>query len=102
MKTFNIELNKKKITFKSINSIVFIVKIKQIQTHIPIQNSSIVTYLICEQSKYSQLLSIIEELGKNIKLIYTDNRISGEKLKIDIIKVIMLIKEYLMKTEMNS
>lgn len=80
MRTLNIELNKKNIIFKSINSIVFIVKIKQFQMHIPIQNSSIVTYFVT-QSKYSQLLSIIEELGKNIKLIYTGSRISREKLK---------------------
>lgn len=95
------ELNRRNITFETVDSIVSIAKMEQHQTYFPIQNPSIV-HSACEQSKYSQLLKVIEELGRNIKLTYAGSRISIERLKLGIIKARMLVKECLLETEINS
>ncbi|XP_076479599.1 uncharacterized protein LOC117155377 isoform X2 [Bombus vancouverensis nearcticus] len=95
------ELNRRNITFETVDSIVSIAKVEQHETYFPIQNPSIV-HSACEQSKYSQLLKVIEELGRNIKLTYAGSRISTERLKLGIIKARMLVKECLLETEINS
>ncbi|XP_017760614.1 PREDICTED: uncharacterized protein LOC108551098 [Eufriesea mexicana] len=102
MKKLEIELNRRNITFRTIDSIISVTKVKKFQTHFPMQNSSIVTHSICKENKYSQLLTVIEELGKDIKLTYAGSKISAERLKIGIIKARILIKECLMEAEMNS
>ncbi|CAD1478226.1 unnamed protein product, partial [Heterotrigona itama] len=92
VRLFKTELNRRDITFKTIDSIVATETMEQFQTYFPIQNSSIV-YSTCKQ--------IIKELGRDIKLTYADSKISIERLKLGIIKARMLIKECLMETEIN-
>lgn len=53
-------------------------------------------------TKYSQLLSIIQEIGKDIKLTYAGSRNSIEKLKTEIVQARLLIKDCLLETEGNS
>ncbi|KOX81278.1 Cyclin-dependent kinase 2-associated protein 2 [Melipona quadrifasciata] len=73
---------------------------EEFQTYFPIQNPLIVRSA-GKQSKYSQLLKVIKELGRDIKLTYAGSKISIERLKLAIIKARMLIKECLMETEIN-
>ena len=54
------------------------------------------------QSKYSQLLSVIQELGKDIKLSYSGSRTSAERLKLGIVQARMLVRDCLLETEVNS
>ena len=100
VRAFKTKLNRRDITFRTIDSIVSVAKMEQFQTYFPIQNPSIV-YSACKQSKYSQLLKVIKELGRNIKLTYAGSKISTERLKLGIIKARMLIKECIMETEIN-
>lgn len=51
------------------------------------------------QSKYSQLLAVIEELGKDIRPTYTGNKMSAERLKRSIIHARILVRECLIETE---
>lgn len=53
-------------------------------------------------SKYSQLLSVIQEIGKDIKLTYAGSRNSIEKLKTEIVQAKLLVKDCLLETELNS
>ncbi|KAF3425487.1 hypothetical protein E2986_01157 [Frieseomelitta varia] len=100
VRVFKTELNRKDITFKTIDSVVSVPAMEQFQTYFPIQNPSIV-YSACKQSKYSQLLKVIKELGRDVKLTYAGSKISIERLKLGIIKARMLIKECLMEIEIN-
>lgn len=54
------------------------------------------------QSKYSQLLAVIEELGKDIRPTYTGNKMSAERLKRSIIHARILVRECLLETERSS
>uniref|UniRef100_A0A915HT56 Cyclin-dependent kinase 2-associated protein n=1 Tax=Romanomermis culicivorax TaxID=13658 RepID=A0A915HT56_ROMCU len=54
------------------------------------------------QSKYSQLLAVIEELGKDIRPSYTGNKMSAERLKRSIIHARILVRECLMETEKSG
>lgn len=54
------------------------------------------------QSKYSQLLAVIEELGKDIRPTYTGNKMSTERLKRSIIHARILVRECLLETERSS
>lgn len=100
VRVFKTELNRRDITFKTINSVVSVAAMEEFQTYFPIQNPSIV-HSAGKQSKYSQLLKVIKELGRDIKLTYTGSKISIERLKVGIIKARMLIKESLMETKIN-
>ncbi|VIO92752.1 WD domain protein, putative [Brugia malayi] len=50
-------------------------------------------------SKYTQLLSVIEELGKDIRPSYTNNKICSERLKRNIIRARILVRECLIETD---
>lgn len=54
------------------------------------------------QTKYSQLLSVIEELGKDIRLTYAGSRSSVERLKMGISQARTLVRDCLLETEANS
>lgn len=54
------------------------------------------------QSKYSQLLAVIEELGKDIRPTYTGNRMTVERLKREIIHARILVRECLIETERSA
>uniref|UniRef100_A0A5S6QKD5 DDE-1 domain-containing protein n=1 Tax=Trichuris muris TaxID=70415 RepID=A0A5S6QKD5_TRIMR len=51
------------------------------------------------QSKYNQLLAVIEELGKDIRPTYSGNKMSAERLKRSIIHARILVRECILETE---
>ncbi|KAI6191330.1 Cyclin-dependent kinase 2-associated protein 2 [Aphelenchoides bicaudatus] len=53
-------------------------------------------------SKYSQLLALIEELGKDIRLTYAGNRNCTERLKRGITHARVLVRECLHEVERNN
>lgn len=70
-------------------------------------NASIPQYSVpshqqAPQSKYSQLLAVIEELGKDIRPTYTGNKMSAERLKRSIIHARILVRECLIETERSG
>lgn len=54
------------------------------------------------QGKYSQLLAIIEELGRDIRLSYAGSRSAAERLKMGIQHARILTRECLLETEHNA
>ncbi|KAH0506268.1 KATNB1-like protein 1 [Microtus ochrogaster] len=54
------------------------------------------------QSKYAELLAIIEELGKEIRPTYAGSKSAMERLKRGIIHARSLVRECLAKTERNA
>jgi hypothetical protein len=50
-------------------------------------------------SKYSQLLMVIEEMGKDIRPTYSGSRSSAERLKRTIVTARILVRECLLETE---
>jgi len=53
-------------------------------------------------SKYAQLLSVIEEMGRDIRPTYANGRSSGERLKRSIVHAKVLVRECLMETERSA
>ncbi|XP_078034064.1 uncharacterized protein LOC144468463 [Augochlora pura] len=95
------ELKKRNITFETNKSIVDVTNIGNVQTFLPTQKSSTIVHIACEQSRYSKLLEIIEDMGKDIKLAYAGSKTSAERLKAGITQAKILIKECLLETEMS-
>jgi len=54
------------------------------------------------QSKYGQLLSVIEDMGKDIRPTYACSKSSAERLKRGIIHARILVRECLMEIERSS
>lgn len=54
------------------------------------------------QSKYAELLAIIEELGKEVRLTYAGSKSAMERLKRGIIHAQSLVRECLAETERNA
>ncbi|XP_046872669.1 cyclin-dependent kinase 2-associated protein 1-like isoform X2 [Hypomesus transpacificus] len=54
------------------------------------------------QSKYAELLAIIEELGKEIRPTYAGSKSAMERLKRGIIHARGLVRECLVETERNA
>ncbi|XP_028741633.1 cyclin-dependent kinase 2-associated protein 1 isoform X2 [Peromyscus eremicus] len=54
------------------------------------------------QSKYAELLAIIEELGKEIRPTYAGSKSAMERLKRGIIHARSLVRECLAETERNA
>ncbi|XP_031682179.1 cyclin-dependent kinase 2-associated protein 1 isoform X3 [Oncorhynchus kisutch] len=54
------------------------------------------------QSKYSELLAIIEELGKEIRPTYAGSKSAMERIKRGIIHARGLVRECLAETERNA
>ena len=51
------------------------------------------------QSKYAQLLNVIEDMGKDIRPTYSGSRTSSERLKRGIVHARILVRECLMECE---
>ena len=54
------------------------------------------------QSKYQQLLSVIEEMSKDIRPTYAGSKSSAERLKRGIVYARILVKECLVETERSA
>lgn len=54
------------------------------------------------QSKYAQLLSVIEEMGKEVRPTYAGSRSSAERLKRNIVSARILVRECLIETEKSA
>lgn len=54
------------------------------------------------QSKYAQLLAVIEEMGKDIRPTYAGSKSSAERLKRGIVHARILVRECLMETERSA
>jgi hypothetical protein len=54
------------------------------------------------QSKYAQLLLVIEELGLDIRPSYAGNKSSAERLKRGLVHARILVRECLMETERSA
>lgn len=53
-------------------------------------------------SKYAQLLSVIEEMGKEVRPSYSGSRSSAERLKRGIVHARILVRECLMEAERSA
>ena len=53
-------------------------------------------------SKYAQLLSVIEEMGRDIRPTYSGSRSSAERLKRGIVQARILVRECLIETERSA
>ncbi|KAL3876175.1 hypothetical protein ACJMK2_034046 [Sinanodonta woodiana] len=54
------------------------------------------------QSKYSQLLAVIEDMGRDIRPTYSGSRTSAERLKRGIVHARILVRECLMECERSA
>jgi hypothetical protein len=54
------------------------------------------------QSKYAQLLVVIEEIGLDIRPSYAGNKSSAERLKRGLVHARILVRECLMETERSA
>ncbi|KAK0162022.1 hypothetical protein PV327_008399 [Microctonus hyperodae] len=54
------------------------------------------------QSKYVQLLNVIEELGRDIRPTYAGSRSSAERIKRGIVHARILVRECLVETERSA
>lgn len=54
------------------------------------------------QSKYQQLLSVIEEMSKDIRPTYAGSKSSAERLKRGIVYARILVRDCLMETERSA
>merc|ERR1711997_322530 len=54
------------------------------------------------QSKYQQLLSVIEEMNKDIRPTYAGSKSSAERLKRGIVYARILVRDCLMETERSA
>ncbi|KAI4504136.1 hypothetical protein M0802_000607 [Mischocyttarus mexicanus] len=65
-------------------------------------NTNTTTTIIPGQSRYIQLLKVIEELGREIRPCYAGSRTSAERVKRGLIHARSLVKECLGETEKNA
>lgn len=54
------------------------------------------------QSKYAQLLNVIEEMGREVRPTYAGSRSSAERLKRGIVHARILVRECLIETERSA
>ena len=54
------------------------------------------------QSKYAQLLAVIEDMGKDIRPTYSGSKTSAERLKRGIVHARILVRECLMECERSA
>lgn len=80
---------------KQINNIPNVVNISAVTSTIQPSSPSMSSNL----SKYSQLLMVIEEMGKDIRPTYSGSRSSAERLKRTIVTARILVRECLLETE---
>jgi hypothetical protein len=53
------------------------------------------------EGKYLQLLALIEDIGRDVKLSYAGSRNSAERLKSGIVRARSLVRECLAETRLN-
>ncbi|XP_014217599.1 uncharacterized protein LOC106646085 [Copidosoma floridanum] len=53
------------------------------------------------ESKYAQLLAIIEGIGRDVRLSYAGSRSSAERLKCGIVRARSLVRDCLIETSLN-
>jgi len=63
---------------------------------------SVVQQRLMQQSKYVQLLNVIEEMGKDIKPTYAANKNSAERLRRAIASARILVRECQLECDRNS
>lgn len=67
-----------------------------------IQPSQPITKQDPGQSKYAQLLGVIEEMGREVRPTYAGSRSSAERLKRNIVSARILVRECLIETERSA
>jgi len=65
-------------------------------------NTAILRQQSIPQSKYAQLLAVLEEMGKDIRPTYAGSKSSAERLKRSIVHARILVRECLMETERSA
>ena len=68
----------------------------------PLQQHPGTTQLGQHQSKYAQLLAVIEDMGKDIRPTYSGSKTSSERLKRGIVHARILVRECLMECERSA
>ncbi|GAB6027228.1 Cyclin-dependent kinase 2-associated protein 1 [Chamberlinius hualienensis] len=66
------------------------------------QTAAMIPSRSAPQSKYAQLLAVIEDLGKDIRPTYACSKSSAERLKRGIVHARILVRECLMETERSA
>ena len=71
------------------------------QLTVPTSLSAKASHVMAQQhqSKYAQLLAVIEEMGRDIRPTYSGGRSSAERLKRGIVHARILVRECLMECE---
>jgi hypothetical protein len=78
-------------------------QIKQQQQYIPVPPiAQQHQQRVMHQSKYAQLLNVIEEMGKDIKPTYAGNKNSAERLRRAIASARILVRECQLECDRNS
>jgi heme oxygenase len=67
-----------------------------VHQYVPVQQR------LMQQSKYVQLLNVIEEMGKDIKPTYAGNKNSAERLRRAIASARILVRECQLECDRNS
>ncbi|CAF3338525.1 unnamed protein product [Rotaria socialis] len=80
---------------------------QQSQSYVPIppavqQQLNQVQQRVMQQTKYVQLLNVIEEMGKDIKPTYAGNKNSAERLRRAIASARVLVRECQLECDRNS
>ncbi|CAF1543948.1 unnamed protein product [Rotaria magnacalcarata] len=80
---------------------------QQSQPYVPIppavqQQLNQVQQRVMQQTKYVQLLNVIEEMGKDIKPTYAGNKNSAERLRRAIASARVLVRECQLECDRNS
>ncbi|KAK2727838.1 hypothetical protein QYM36_008350 [Artemia franciscana] len=66
-----------------------------------VQSTSSSSNLV-NQSKYAQLLAVIEEMGKDVRPTYAGSKTNSERLKRGIVHARILVRECLMEVERSA
>ena len=82
-------------------SIVSMTQQQQQQHQLLLQHQQQMQHLQ-SQSKYSQLLAVIEDMGRDIRPTYAGSRTSAERLKRGIVHARILVRECLMECERSA
>ncbi|XP_037082963.1 cyclin-dependent kinase 2-associated protein 2-like [Pollicipes pollicipes] len=68
----------------------------------PLAAAAAAQYRPPSQSKYSQLLAVIEDMGRDIRPTYSGSKSSAERLKRGIGHARILVRECLIETERSA
>jgi hypothetical protein len=73
---------------------------QQLHQYIPVQSPA--QQRLMQQTKYVQLLNVVEEMGKDIKPTYAGNKNSAERLRRAIASARILVRECQLECDRNS